>query len=451
MNCWVARHLPRHRQSQRSRGNRETSAGEVAPVHSASRMKAGGSDSSSETALRNRRGHMCDEPPMYDWHSGLVRSSKQASCDAKSRGPANSLFVDNSMEQSEFPARAMDPVVVFAVDENFAMPLAATLRSALDCLSGDRRMRIYVLDGGIRLATKYRVHRSLPAGRFELNWVEVDDSALGFVPVSGHAKRVNYYRILMPQLLPAELQRVIYLDADLIIRADLGKLWDLDLNGTPCLAAQDCAAPYFDSAIAVANFARCGRHLGSVQPVPNYRELGLDPRTPYLNSGVLLVDLDVWRREDFSSRMIDCLDRNREHVRWWDQYALNVVMAGQWGALDVRWNQGANAFSYPSWSQSPFDRTTFEALRDDPKIIHFTTQYKPWLVTCLHPLRSEFFQSVDRTAWKGWRPWRTTNVRTLFELAKTQERRLRLARRRVGHRVAEFWSGDQSPDSRKAA
>jgi len=331
-----------------------------------------------------------------------------------------------------------DPVVVLAADENFAIPLAATLRSVIDNLSPERMLRIYILDAGIGAATKERLVRSWPDERFQIHWVDVDSSALGLVPVSGHVNLVSYYRILMPRLLPNDVQRVIYLDADLIIRADLARLWDCELDGHLCLAAQDCAAPFVDSSVALKNFERCRSHLGSLRPIENYRELGLNPCAAYFNAGVLLVDLAAWRAADLSGQMLACLERNREHVRWWDQYALNVMLAGRWGALDPRWNQGSNVFAFPSWKQSPFDRAVFEQLRDDPYVIHFTTRYKPWLLSCLHPLRSQFYEYLDRTVWAGWRPWKKMRLTTIFEIAKTQERRMRLARRRLRSRIIEL-------------
>jgi lipopolysaccharide biosynthesis glycosyltransferase len=192
-----------------------------------------------------------------------------------------------------------------------------------------------------------------------------------------------------------------------------------------CLAAQDCAAPYLDSSQALASYERCRRYLGSPWPVPNFRELGLSPQAAYFNAGVMLVDLGGWRREDLSARLLACLDKHREHVRWWDQYALNVVLAGRWGPLDLRWNQGSHAFIYPSWQESPLDRETYVRLREDPYIVHFTTRFKPWRPLCPHPWSKQFFECVDRTQWAGWRPPR---MQVIWAHLKTSERRLRHGR-----------------------
>lgn len=331
-----------------------------------------------------------------------------------------------------------EPAVVLAADDSFGMPLAATIRSALDHLAPERRLDIYVLDGGLSDATKQRLERSWPEGRCRITWVDVDKTALVDVPTSGHANLVNYYRILMPWLLPAELGRVIYLDADLIVRTDLTRLWECELADQFCLAAQDCAAPYFDASAVLTNFDRCGAHLGSPRPVANFRELGLNPLGAYFNSGVMLVDLDAWRIADLPRKMLVCLERNQQHVHWWDQYALNVVLAGRWGQLDPRWNQGSHIFAYPDWTTSPYDRETYHRLRDDPYIVHFTTRYKPWKVSCLHPQRKLFFEYVDRTDWAGWRPARFSHPRAWLELLKAQDRRLRLARRRLYWQIHEW-------------
>lgn len=330
------------------------------------------------------------------------------------------------------------PVVVLAADEHFAMPLAVTIRSALDHLSQGGRLRVFVLDGGISDATKGRLIRSWPKERLQVVWIDADPSMLGCVPISGHASLANYYRILMPRLLPADVKRAIYLDADLVVRRDLAELWECDLKDRLCLAAQDCAAPYFDASMTLPNFQRCHQYLGAATPVANYRELGLNPHAEYLNSGVLVVNVAAWREIDLPGKLLNCLEQNREHVRWWDQYALNVLLADRWGKLDTRWNQGSQIYVYPTWSRSPFDRDSFERLRDDPYITHFTTRYKPWLASCLHPRRKEFFAFVDLTDWAGWRPWRTNPLRTMFELGKARHRQMRLKRKYWSSRVLEW-------------
>jgi lipopolysaccharide biosynthesis glycosyltransferase len=342
-----------------------------------------------------------------------------------------------------------DPVVVLAADENFAMPLAVTVRSVLDNLAPDRILRIFVLDGGLSDTSKVRLEQSWPDGRYHVEWIHVDSSKVADLPISGanHVNHTVYYRILMPWLLK-DVERAIHLDADMLLRTDLGRLWDQGLAGHLCLAVQDCAAPFMDARATLANFDRCRRHIGCATPVPNFRELGLKPQAPYFNAGLLFVDLAGWRKADLPSQLLKCLRDNRPHVYWNDQYALNVVLSGRWGQLDLRWNQGSHIFGYPTWSQSPFDRKVYEQLRDDPYTIHFTTRHKPWMLSCHHPLRKQFFESVDRTAWAGWRPSPFTHPRAILDLLQAQRRRVRRARRQLQCRTIDWVLQFRQADTR---
>jgi lipopolysaccharide biosynthesis glycosyltransferase len=153
----------------------------------------------------------------------------------------------------------------------------------------------------------------------------------------------------------------------------------------------------------------------------------------------MVVDLQAWRDADLPAALLACLAQNEQHVLWWDQYALNVVLSGRWGALDVKWNQGANVFAYPDWQHSPYDRQTYERLRDDPYIVHFTTRHKPWHLSCRHPLCDAFFDYVDRTSWAGWRPSWLNDPKAFSDFLKTQERRIRRARQRVQSHVGRWW------------
>jgi lipopolysaccharide biosynthesis glycosyltransferase len=138
----------------------------------------------------------------------------------------------------------------------------------------------------------------------------------------------------------------------------------------------------------------------------NYRELGLPAGAHYFNGGMLVADIDRWRRESLAEKMLDCLRRHRQHVLWWDQYALNVVLAGAWRALDHRWNQGSHVYAYPSWQESPFSHADYTSVRKSPWIVHFCSPSKPWHYFCSHPFTSEFRRTVAQTAWRDWQPAR---------------------------------------------
>jgi lipopolysaccharide biosynthesis glycosyltransferase len=222
--------------------------------------------------------------------------------------------------------------------------------------------------------------------------------------ISEHINIVTYLRLLMPWVLPQHVNRAIYVDADMLIRRNLGDLWDERQGDHAALAVQDVAAPWIDAPHSLANFERCKQYLCAWTPVVNYRELGVPQDAKYLNGGMLVVNLDVWRRERLAEKMLACLREHKEHVLWWDQYALNAVLTGKWRSLDLRWNQGAHIYAYPNAQSSPFDRDTFQQLRREPWIIHFCSPSKPWHYFCRHPFARDWRRCLRRTDWHAWQP-----------------------------------------------
>jgi lipopolysaccharide biosynthesis glycosyltransferase len=247
--------------------------------------------------------------------------------------------------------------------------------------------------------------RSWPGhGRYQVHWVSIDATHLEGIDAVGHVTVATYYRILIPLLLPASVRRVIYIDSDVVCTTDIRRLWEVDLGDAPCGAVQELGAPFLDASVGLPNFERCRAHLVAVHPVPNFRELGLNPKWPYFNAGVLLLNVERWRQENISRKLLDCLRENKNSVLWWDQYALNIVLANRWFPLDCRWNQSSFIYTFPAWRDSPLDRQTFRRLKHDPYIIHFNSIVKPWHAECRHPHQRAWFRYLDRTEWRGWRP-----------------------------------------------
>ena len=318
--------------------------------------------------------------------------------------PLSEIPVLNRSQKISMGSTREPIAVVTAADENYALPLAVTVRSTIRSLSRADRLDLYVIDGGISDASRHRLQSSWLDSRVQIHWLTPDLSPLSGLAVSGHASRTNYARLMLPHWLPARLNRVLYLDSDLLIKRPLRHLWNEDVSNVACRACQDPAAPWMDCSTMLRNYSRCAPRLAAEHPVPNFRALNIHGSAAYFNSGVMLVNLRYWREHSIAERSIECLHRNRDHVLWWDQYALNVVLYRSWQPLDIRWNQGAHIYRYPCALESPFDDATFGRLCRHPWIVHFSSHLKPWHPGDNHPYRLEFFRLLDQTSWRSWRP-----------------------------------------------
>lgn len=300
--------------------------------------------------------------------------------------------------------RAEPISVVSAADDNYALPLAVTIRSVIDHLEPGQQLSVSILDGGLTDASKDRLVRSWKAPHVSVQFLCPPLSQIADLKIENHLNLVTYLRLFMPSLLPESQDRTIFLDADLLIRRNIAELWQLDLGNAPIAAVNDYFTPYLNTREAIGRPSICDQHPDKCHPVPNYRDLGLESTAGYFNAGVMVVNLKRWREVNVFQQAVDLVRQHREHVRYCDQYALNVLFSGRWKPIDLRWNQNSNLFAWRGPEVSAFADDLFYELRDKPWIVHFTWLVKPWHTGCAHPFTSHFFQAVDRTDWRGWRP-----------------------------------------------
>jgi lipopolysaccharide biosynthesis glycosyltransferase len=291
--------------------------------------------------------------------------------------------------------------IVCAADENYAMPLAVTLRSVVVNLKNKPKVSIFVIDGGISQRSKRRIIKSCGSQQVDISWIQPNESLLANLKVERHLTIVTYYRLLIPQIVPEQFNKVIYLDSDMVVQGNLEELWQIEIGDNYILAVQD------DNQ----------RFISMSGGLRNYRELGINPDYKYFNAGLLVINLDKWRRENIGEKVVKFLQDNKDYVRDHDQDGLNALLAGQWGELDPRWNQMPRIYTYSSWEDSPYDQELYSALLHDPYIIHYTCPPKPWQRGCHHPATNLFFQYLDQTAWSGWRNtiWRRALRRVVKE------------------------------------
>ena len=293
--------------------------------------------------------------------------------------------------------------LVCAIDENYAMPLATMVRSVLENLNPTWQLRVHVITTNLKASTQTRLRSSWPQERLSVHFMNVDPESLDGLKVSRHISVAAYLRLRASTLLPADLSKVIYLDADLIVESDLSVLWCWEMSGHPLLAVRDMLFPCMDTAVALPE----AKYLGTIAALPTYRRLGLVPDEKYFNSGVMVIDLVRWREERAEDRLFQYLREAGQQVNFWDQDALNAIFARRWLELPPEWNyQLWSADRYPEGATSLFSKQEFEQARLAPRVIHFVGHLKPWLIESppklCHP---RFFHYLDQTLWRGYRPW----------------------------------------------
>jgi lipopolysaccharide biosynthesis glycosyltransferase len=216
-----------------------------------------------------------------------------------------------------------------------------------------------------------------------ISFLRIPDSEIAGLPTKGFTRKATWYRIFLPQCLP-EVDRVLYLDADLIVVDSLAPLWKLDIRG---------------SWVAAVTNVFQANHLG--RPA----ELGLAGPHVYFNAGVLFMNLAEMRRDACTDALLDYGRRNAATLEWRDQDALNVVLGGRRLELHPRWNV-MNSFFLFSGNVGLRRRWRLWQARRNPAIRHFEgpDALKPWHAGCEQSLRELYLEHRRQTPWPELTP-----------------------------------------------
>jgi lipopolysaccharide biosynthesis glycosyltransferase len=282
-------------------------------------------------------------------------------------------------------------IVAAGADDRFAMPMAVTLYSALTNIEQGRDVTVYILDGGISEQNRRRLTEILNVSHVKVNleWVRPDLSPLNGVKTTQAFSQASYLRLLMPELIPDQIDRVIYLDSDLVVEKDLRRLWEAEMGDLPALAVQEYIFPYVS----------CLDWVGET-----YELCRLSRKTPYCNAGVMLMNLKRWRVQEIARGALEYLRKCPQFVRYADQDALNAMIAGAWGLLDPKWNVMLGGINvYGQWfGLSKLEmQYAQEKLLHEPFILHFTGPLKPWRFVSRGSAQLRFFHYLKESKWFG--------------------------------------------------
>lgn len=199
------------------------------------------------------------------------------------------------------------------------------------------------------------------------------------LPGNGRYPVATWYRLILGSHL-SELDRVIYLDSDLLVRTSLAPLWSMDLSQAVIAVAKHPLLPHVDR-----------RRIKS---------LGVANLSDYFNTGVMLIDLEKYRRHEEAA--LAFVSTTEIELSFADQDVLNAVLGDHHTKISNLWNVQLPHFELPFWALSE-SSSELKKMRRSPNIVHFTGVVKPWHERCRHPYKSEFLEYLGQTEWSDIR------------------------------------------------
>jgi lipopolysaccharide biosynthesis glycosyltransferase len=231
-----------------------------------------------------------------------------------------------------------------AANENYAPGLLVLVSSVLISLNPKASVKIHLFNGGLSCQTMKildRICRTLHP-HCSLTSIPFDESVFTGVTLGPGNSYMTYARLLLGSML--DLEKVIYLDSDILVFKDLDEAWELDMQRKIALVCKDDSIPTISY--------DCPWPLDET-----------DKETPYFNGGFMVIDLNQWRRKSIESASLKLA--RISVCKFWDQTILNYVLRNDVAFINNQWNWQSD--SNPDTDHAPLPN------------YHFVEKQKPWL------------------------------------------------------------------------
>ena len=267
-----------------------------------------------------------------------------------------------------------------AFDQNYVRHFFALFTSILHS-NKQNHIVIHAIITGLSAAEKENIKTYAGENGAEVIFYEIDEDFVKKFVLTSHWSSAAYYRLFFPLLVPEEVKKLLYLDTDIIVVGDLATLYNTDVTGHAVAAVYD----------------------NWVKTAP---QLGITEEGNYFNSGMMLINIPLWKEQKVSEHVFDYLAKYPERINYVDQCGLNAVLINNWLKLDWRFNV------LHSRIPEAMSRKEKKAFLADKVILHYTLD-RPWKMLCRNPYRDLYHKYLKLS------PFQIPDKYTDYSIKKT--------------------------------
>lgn len=285
------------------------------------------------------------------------------------------------------PAFAQDNIpVVFSVDQNYLPVLAVAIASLIENKKDSTHYDIIILESDLPDPKKKQLQKLAQRPGISLRFYNVMPLSARYdfsqFMTINHISLSAYYRLLIAEILK-NYKKAIYLDCDLLCLTDLSDLYHTDLNGNYAAAVRDCMVSHV--------WKQWPDFVQYAEQILKIKNIG-----DYFNSGVMLFNTELIRRDNLLNRLLETAKINN---RWFhDQNVLNSVFCGHMHFLKGDYNVLYHLpFDQNRHLLPPAVWQNFLADLENPKILHYSSKQKPWQDAAL-PKADLFWEYARKTS-----------------------------------------------------
>lgn len=282
--------------------------------------------------------------------------------------------------------------ILYTLNDKFVPQVAAGIYSIIENNNDIVDIHFYLFSYGITDKNKAQLTKMVKELKRDITIIEIETlrkyfdfefDTLGWNPVI-------LARLALDKILPSNVDKIIYLDGDTIVRGSLKDFWDTNM-GNSCLGA--CTEPTVDK--------------------ERKESLGIEKR--YINSGVLLINLRLWRQEKIGEGIIQYYKDSGGKLFAPDQDAINGFLKDKIYKIPIKYNFSNTFTFYPyktikklMGNDTDITLEEYNEAKENPIIIHYLGEERPWRKGNTHKYKKDFEYYLEKTYWKdmkfedGW-------------------------------------------------
>ncbi len=261
--------------------------------------------------------------------------------------------------------------ILVALNSNYIGPLGVMLHS-MSLSNPNERFDIYVAHSSLTADDFAIIDNSVDLSRFTIHPIHVPDELLRDAPILERTSKETYYRLLATDILPEEVDRILYIDPDIVVINPLDEFYNIDMGD---------------------NYLAAAEHVGPFLHWVSTKRLKMPIKTSqYINAGVLMMNLKAMRKTETADKIFDFIKTTPMKLYLADQDVINALYFDK--TLYI------NTYLY-NLDEKTYKRgkkekgMNLEWVEKNSVIVHFNGKYKPWKPDYKGELEGFYFKYAE--------------------------------------------------------
>lgn len=270
--------------------------------------------------------------------------------------------------------------IALAADSNYIIPTTVVLQSIFDNNPGNAiSFYLLFLEGTLQNKDLKFLTDFAQARGGDFSGLEIKKEQIDGFPETRHGK-ATLLRLCLPHLLP-QLDKILYLDGDIVVNGELSTLYDSNISSYYVAASKDSATAY--------NI--------------NYQtSMDIEKSHFYFNAGILLLNLAALRKIDLVKEMNLFTQKHYERISAPDQDFLNYICQNK--TLYIHPGYNMNYALEKDIIAKIWDKKEVKEAKRHPTIVHYIGPIKPWSILSIHPQRKLWWKYLKKTCFADYTP-----------------------------------------------